>query len=202
MKPTEELSGEHRVIEKAIGALECLAGAAKKEGKLDKVDAESAIDFIRTFADKMHHGKEEDRLFPAMEAHGLSAEAGPTAMMRQEHEIGRAHVRAMAGAVKGAASGEAAELHVFVEGALGYGSLLRNHIQKEDNILYPMALQVIPPDEMKALEAEFARVDKEMGPGFHAKYIALAGKLSDKYSVKKKNHALHNEGCSICGEGG
>jgi len=145
MKPTEELSKEHRVIEKMIGALECLAGRAQNECGLDRVDAEAAIDFIRTFADKMHHGKEEDRLFPAMERHGMSAEAGPTAMMRHEHEIGRAHVRSMAGAVKGASNGEAGDVQVFVEGALGYGSLLRNHIQKEDNILYPMAEQVVPP---------------------------------------------------------
>jgi len=202
MKPTEELKKEHRVIEKVIGALEGMVGRAEISGKLDKADAESAIDFIRTFADKCHHAKEEDRLFPAMEANGFSPEAGPTAMMRHEHEIGRAHVRAMDGAVKGASEGVIKDLKLFVQGALGYGSLLRNHIQKEDNMLYPMAEEALSASDMKKLEAEFEKVEGAMGVGVHHKYHALAENLAEKYAVKKKSHALFHEGCAVCGEGG
>jgi len=202
MKPTEELTREHRVIEMAIGALEGMAGKAELDGKLSRPDAESLIDFIRTFADKCHHGKEEERLFPAMEANGFSAESGPTAMMRHEHEIGRAHVRAMAGAVKGASAGEVGGLHVFVEAALGYSSLLRNHIQKEDNILFPMAEQALSPAEMKRLTAEFGKVEELMGAGLHEKYHALVETLSEKYAAKLSRRGLYKEGCAVCGEGG
>lgn len=202
MKPTEELSREHRVIEKVIGALEGMAGRAEMNGKLDAADAESIIDFIRSFADKCHHGKEEERLFPALEENGFSPEAGPTAMMRHEHEIGRARVRAMAGAVKGAASGKERDLHVFVEAALGYGSLLRSHIHKEDNVLFPLADEALSPARMKQLEAEFGEVERGNAPDTHEKYHALAEKLADKYASKKRSHALFSEGCAVCGEGG
>ena len=202
MKPTEELSQEHRVIEKVIGALEGMAGKAEMDGKLVRADAEAAIDFIRIFADKCHHGKEEERLFPAMEANGFPAVGGPTAMMRQEHEIGRSHVRAMAGAVKGASLGTIKDLKLFVQAALGYGALLRGHIQKEDNILFPMAEQALSSAEMKRLEAEFEAVEEAMGHEVHEKYHELAHKLAEKYGVKKRSYALHNEGCAVCGEGG
>jgi len=204
MKPTEELSREHRVIEKVIGALECMAEKAKVDGKVDGEDAGLAIDFIRIFADKCHHGKEEERLFPVMEARGFSIEFGPTAMMRHEHTIGRKFVSDMARSVKGASNGVAGDLREFMEAAQGYCSLLRVHIQKEDEVLYPMVEQTLRGEEKKQLEEEFTRVEELMGKETHEKYSAIAEKLSAKYALKTKkgNHAHFKEGCSICGEGG
>ena len=90
MKPTEILSGEHRIIEQVLDCLEKMAQKCEAEGRLDKTSAEQAVDFFRNFADRWHHGKEETYLFPAMEAKGFHAMAVPTGVILEEHEQGRA----------------------------------------------------------------------------------------------------------------
>jgi hemerythrin-like domain-containing protein len=75
-------------------------------------------------------------------------------------------------------AGELAALGEVASNALGYSALLRQHIAKEDNILFPMAGQVIPLDQQDALVDEFERVEHEdTGAGVHEKYLALAEKL-------------------------
>src|SRR5271166_4514533 len=96
MKPTEILSGEHRIIEQVLDCLETMAQKSTTHGHLDEISARQAIDFFRNFADRCHHGKEETHLFPAMEAKGFPHQGGPTGVMLSEHEQGRAHIRGMA----------------------------------------------------------------------------------------------------------
>ena len=93
MKPTEILSGEHRVIEQVLTCLERIAEQCAAEGRLDRTSAEQALEFFRNFADRCHHGKEEVHLFPALEAKGFPRDGGPTGVMLHEHDQGRAHVR-------------------------------------------------------------------------------------------------------------
>jgi hemerythrin-like domain-containing protein len=138
MNPTEILSGEHRIIEQVLDCLEKLAKDCAAQGRLDKAAAEQALDFFRNFADRCHHGKEETHLFPTMEAKGFPRQGGPTGVMLGEHEQGRAHIRAMAEAVEGAA-GESEAVTRFVTHAHGYVGLLRKHIEKEDHCLFAMA---------------------------------------------------------------
>ena len=96
---TEVLKQEHRVIENVLDALERLAKAAETSAL---AEWEKAIDFARNFADKCHHLKEENLLFPALEERGIPREGGPIGMMLAEHEEGRGYVRAMAAAAPGA----------------------------------------------------------------------------------------------------
>ena len=79
MKPTEILSGEHRVIEQVLDCLERIAQRCRDEAVWTEASAMQALDFFRNFADRCHHGKEETHLFPAMEAKGFPRDAGPTA---------------------------------------------------------------------------------------------------------------------------
>ena len=100
--------------------------------------------FFREFADRCHHGKEEDLLFPALEAQGFPRDAGPTAVMRMEHEQGRAAVRGMAESLAAAAAGDRAGLEHWLHSARIYIELLRAHIQKEDHCLFGMAEEALP----------------------------------------------------------
>ena len=100
MRSTDILQNEHRVIEQVLGCLEKMAAQAV-EGKLDEPSAREALDFFQTFADGCHHHKEEDHLFPLMEAKGFPRHGGPTGVMLHEHEEGRRHVKAMRSALAG-----------------------------------------------------------------------------------------------------
>lgn len=175
-KPSQILSDEHRVIERVLSALDALtrrpAAQALPEWK-------KALDFIRQFADACHHFKEEQVLFPAMEEHGIPKEGGPIGMMLIEHEEGRGYVRAMAAAIAAVEAGEEAANDTLGQNAQAYIRLLREHIVKEDEILYPMAERVIPVAEQSAMLARFAEHEaKDMGAGTHQRYVKLAEELA------------------------
>ena len=91
-KPTQILSDEHRIIERVLDAVQRLALAPARQ---NVEHWQKALEFIRGFADQCHHCKEEQVLFPALEAHGIPTEGGPVGMMLLEHEEGRSLVRAM-----------------------------------------------------------------------------------------------------------
>jgi hemerythrin-like domain-containing protein len=184
VKATEILSSEHRVIEQVLNCLEALVRQAKSAGRLDRESAHDAIAFFRNFADHCHHGKEEDHLFPALEAEGFPREGGPTGVMLYEHELGRAHLRGMDENIEAAAAGDAAALGQFVSRAEGYVAVLREHIHKEDHVLFPLADRTLTEEKQQRLLAEFRRVEaEEMGAGTHERYLQIAHDLAKRYGV-------------------
>ena len=174
-KPTQILSDEHRVIEGVLDAVEKLT-RAPVAGKLEPW--KKALEFFRHFADQCHHYKEEKVLFPAMEAHGIPREEGPIGMMLQEHENGRAHVRAMISALEQVEAGNRTASDSLLENARAYLAMLREHIQKEDDILFRMADEAIPEAEQRQLVDKFeAHEAEETGPVVHEKYLKIAREL-------------------------
>jgi hemerythrin-like domain-containing protein len=178
MKATEELMSEHRVIERVIAALKTAADKAEKGQAIQPAFFIQAAEFIKGFADGCHHAKEEGVLFPAMLAAGLPTQGGPVQAMLADHEQGRKFTRTMRAAAEAWQKGdESARAHV-VENARGYAALLRQHILKEDSVLFPMANRVIPSASHEKLAEDFERVEhEETGAGVHEKYLALAEKL-------------------------
>ncbi len=174
-RATELLSDEHRVIERVLDIME----------KLTRVPVDTSLeswkrvlDFARHFADQCHHLKEEKILFPAMEEHGIPNEGGPIGMMLMEHEEGRSHVRSMLASMALIEAKDEAARDSLVSSAKAYLRLLREHIQKEDEILFRMADDVIPAEEQKQLLRTFEEHEaQELGPGIHEKYLRVVEAL-------------------------
>jgi hemerythrin-like domain-containing protein len=142
------------------------------------------VEFFREFADRCHHGKEEDRLFVQMSGYGFSREWGPLKVMLQEHNQGRIRVQSLAAVAEGQGPLSAMEQREVREKARDFITLLRGHIQKEDNMLFPCARQAVPAEILDGLVDEFERFEKEvMGEGTHGRMRALAESLIDKYPV-------------------
>ena len=182
MKATAELSQEHQAILEMIRILAKMAERLEAGTPVDAKDLEDAVEFIRVFADKCHHAKEEGHLFPEMERAGIPRGRGPIAVMLAEHEEGRKHVAAMARALRGARKGHRKAMAAFAAGARGYGELLTQHIFKEDNILYPMADNKLSPDQQASLEECFADVEKNgAGEGKHEEFHRLLERLGAAY---------------------
>lgn len=174
-KATEVLIDEHRVIERVLAVVEKLT-RAPVENSL--ASWKKALDFIRQFADQCHHLKEEKILFPAMEEHGIPREGGPIGVMLMEHEEGRGYVRAMVAAVALCEAKNEAAKETLLGNAKAYLRLLKEHIQKEDEILFKIADDVIPSDEQEILLRTFEEHEsKEMGTGVHEKYLKVAQDL-------------------------
>ncbi len=153
------LMSEHRLIEQVLGSLEtCVAemdgGLVPERGLV----AEYAS-FFRDFADSAHHSKEEDVLFQRMNERGFPRETGPIAVMLYEHKVGRGHVSALRQASEGPGPLGAVEAQIVQENAAAFIPLLRAHIQKEDRILYPMALRLLTAPELDAILTAFEAAD-------------------------------------------
>jgi hemerythrin-like domain-containing protein len=186
MQPTEVLMSEHRVIEQVLQCLEKMAQRCSDEGRLDELPASQALDFFRTFADRCHHRKEEQHLFPMLEARGFPREHGPTGVMLHEHEQGRHHLWVLGEALKGAAAGDADAVEEFVAHARAYVQLLREHIRKEDHCLFPMAERALSESDRRALLASFTRVeDEKEHAAAHEMYLRLADDLADQFHVPR-----------------
>jgi hemerythrin-like domain-containing protein len=176
MSPTETLKKEHRLIERILEVLGSLARQSMQNHTIDRAGAADILTFLKEFADRCHHGKEEKHLFPMLAAHGYGPEMGPVAVMLGEHEQGRAYIRAMAAALE--AADDPGSVPAFARAAEGYVMLLSSHIQKEDGILFQIADQVLAPEEQEQVAIGFEKVElEEMGPGAHEKFHALADQI-------------------------
>lgn len=181
MYATQQLRDEHEGIKVMLAVLEHLAIRMENGQQVNLDHAEQIVDFLRTFADKCHHGKEEDLLFPALEAAGVPAQNGPIGVMLGEHTLGRSYIRGMADALERLRAGEDAG-EDYADNALGYVELLRAHIDKENNILFTMAERMLPAAEHERQAADFERIEAErIGPGVHERYHALIHSLRDTY---------------------
>jgi hemerythrin-like domain-containing protein len=179
MTPTEELKNEHRIILTVLDAAKREIDIIARTGTVREDIVLKLLDFIRNFADACHHAKEEKRLFVKMNERGMPLNAGPLAVMLREHEEGRRMIKAAAEALPPAVQGDKRALQILKDGLAGYVDLLRAHIGKEDNILYPMADKLLTAYDQKALAEAFARVEaEETGAGVHEKYHKLAMELA------------------------
>jgi hemerythrin-like domain-containing protein len=116
-----------------------------------------------------------------MEAAGIPKQGGPIGMMLAEHDEGRAAVRAMDQAVSGFGTDPGA-LEAFARAAFAYASLLSNHIFKENNVLFRMADQAIPPSQDAAMVAAYDEHEaKVTGPGEHERFHAMIDALERSY---------------------
>jgi len=177
-RATALLSDEHRVIERVLAVLEKLT-AGRVEASLDSW--RKTLDFFSHFADQCHHFKEEQVLFPAMEEHGIPREGGPIGMMLMEHEEGRAYVRSMLAAIPLVEAKNEAAKEILIDKARAYLRLLKDHIQKEDEVLFKIADDVISPDEQKRLLRSFDDYEAaEMRAGVHERYLKIADELEAK----------------------
>jgi hemerythrin-like domain-containing protein len=178
MKATDILMEEHTIIKRVLTPLETAAQHLERGQVVRAGFFIDAADFIKGFADGCHHKKEEGVLFKAMVASGMPAQGGPISMMLAEHEQGRIYTRAMREAAQKLHSGNESARDQVIRSARGYVALLRQHIHKEDNILFPMANQVISQVEQGNVVEDFERVEhEEIGEGVHEKYLALAEAL-------------------------
>jgi len=180
MTPIELLMHEHEIILMVLGAVEAEAQRIQDGGRVDVVKADQMVDFIRNFADRCHHAKEEDLLFVRLQERGMPAQGGPIGVMLMEHTEGRRLVKAVAEALPDAARGDPQAVATVQNSLLGYTHLLRAHIGKEDNVLYPMAERILAPEDQQWLAQEFDRVEaEEMGAGVHEKYHQMAHELAE-----------------------
>ena len=175
---SEDLRNEHEGVLFGLDILEKMAGKIRREGAMDVKDAAEMVNFLRLFADKCHHGKEEGLMFPAMEKVGIPNKGGPIGQMLLEHDQGRQHIAEMAASTEGSTL----QADRFAEAATGYIQLMRAHIDKENSVLFPAGDRMLPTDVQKQLLDQFEGFEEEvMGKGTHEKLHETLHRFEGKY---------------------
>lgn len=176
-KAIEELRHDHDAILSSLSILDSMVGKLGKPNAPSADALKSYIGFLKEFADKCHHGKEEGILFPALTEAGLPSQGGPVGVMLHEHVEGRELIRQMEKAVNGKVDAVA-----FAGAARGYAELLRAHIAKENDVLFPMAEQMLAADQMAQIKARFVEHEETViGHGRHEELHRLLKELKQKY---------------------
>ena len=171
------LVDEHEVILSVMEAVEAVAQRPENDA-FGEGFFEKACDFFATFADQCHHGKEEVHLFPMLESRGVPRQGGPIGCMLHEHDEGRAHIRAVRAALPAAKTGDPAARVTAKLEALAFCDLLRQHIEKENQVLFVIADRVTNPTDKELLLQRFNCAEHDaLPPGTHERYLGLAREL-------------------------
>lgn len=153
--PIEELRAEHQTVLGILDDMEREALRLVETGRIHRTFWERVLRFHTEFHDRLHHDKEEHLLFPAIEEQGIDPHSGPTAMLRAEHQRGRFWVQRIEQMLT---AGDVTRLHAAVT---AFVEFQRQHIRKEDEILFPLAMQLLPPLAVEALRRQFAFGDDD-----------------------------------------
>ena len=178
-KPTELLEEEHRIIMKVVDAMAGMAGALEDGKQVAVHTLQAAVTFMRTYADKCHHGKEEDFLFPLLEARGVPATGCPLGALLHEHQTGRLLVVNLEEATQAYAIEDSHETRIKLAMVLRQlMKLYPEHIRKEDYLAFPMTNKVLSTEDQQSLRQRFAGVDAAIGQDVLNKQKAWAESLS------------------------
>ena len=171
MQPIGPLMIEHRLIERMITLIGERADAVERSSEIDPLFIDAAVDFIRVYADRTHHGKEEEILFRDLSSRDLSD--GDRRVMHElveEHKLGRRTVAELVAATSDYRSGDAGSLATIVEKLRLLAEFYPKHIEKEDEVFFPASMKYFDEAERDAMLAEMWEFDRGM---IHEKYKAV-----------------------------
>jgi hemerythrin-like domain-containing protein len=189
----EFLKEEHRVIERVLDAIE----HELAQRGVTPAFMWPALEFLAAFADGCHHHKEEEHLFPALEERGVPRDGGPIGCMLSEHDAGRALMKRMRSSLVAIETGQSKAECDFRSAAARYIEHLREHIAKEDDVLFVMAQRLLSPTQRAQMARRFYDFERSGDrTGTHDRYVALAETLERRAFGEVHDAA---KGCSHAG---
>lgn len=174
---SEDLIKEHDGILFGLKVLDKMAQLIHDHQPIDAGDLKEMVHFLKLFADKCHHGKEEGLYFPRLEKAGIQNEGGPIGQLLLEHTEGRQYIALMKEATDNDLQAEE-----FARAALHYSQLMSGHIEKENLVLFKMGDHVLPAVEQRRLLDAFETFEEQiMGAGTHHQLHIMLDRFEEKY---------------------
>ncbi|MHC1722821.1 MAG: hemerythrin domain-containing protein [Aminipila sp.] len=182
MNYIEMMVEEHRNIKRMLSVIRKYCYKVLKNEDINYEDFFVLIDFVRSYADKHHHGKEEKLLFDQM-----VKELGPTAEkfirngMLVEHDLGRLHMKELEIAVNKVIAGDDEAKLDVIANAISYTHLLYRHIDKEDNVIYQYAQKNLSKEVQEKLEQECRKFEQAaIDMNIQKKYVDMIAEFEEK----------------------
>ncbi|MCU0860298.1 MAG: hemerythrin domain-containing protein [Thermoplasmata archaeon] len=178
----DSLRDDHRLIERMFKVLWAGLNRLERREELDPSPISDAAEFCMLFVEGLHHAKEEQMLFSKLESKGVPPHVGPLKVMVEEHTRGRVHSHALAELGK-AKLDERVRADILHHGR-EYVSALVPHMQKEDSIVFSIAVDVLSPDELSLIADGFAAMEAELGgPELRKRFIPLIDRWERRLNV-------------------
>src|SRR3989339_1283789 len=178
-KPTLDLGEEHGGIMLMMQIMKKIAIRLLDGKEVRREDLSKVVEFLVNFADKCHHGKEEDIFFPKLVK--TTSNKKLVNMLVGEHKTGRDFIRGIVESFKKYKAGNPDAIHIAVN-IEGYVQLLTEHIRKENTILFPIADKELPTKIQEKMAKEFERFEKNViGAGKHEEFHGWLKELSQTY---------------------
>ena len=169
---------EHRLIERMISVIKDVVEEIESKHRVDPVFVDTAVDFIRVYADQTHHGKEEDILFRDLKKKSLSAEDQRLMdELIEDHVFGRQTTKALVEANTGYRNGDDTALTDITDKLKTLIDFYPKHIEKEDKVFFPASRNYFTDEEDQAMLAEFWEFDRKM---IHEKYKSVVESFKKK----------------------
>lgn len=181
-KATDSLRSDHEAVSLILDIMEAVNKKIEAGKKVEPGDLNNIVKFLTDFADGYHHAKEESFLFPALEAAGMPTHGGPVGIMLQEHERGRATVEEIVKSAKSYNDGNQSALEEFKKASAEYVFVLRQHVDKENNILFMMAdAQLDQFTQADMLDSFDEFLENEIGEDRYNELLSILNVLKEKY---------------------
>jgi len=178
MTPAEQLKEEHEGITLMLRILEKVCAKMGAKEKVDLGHLDRIMEFFKIFVDQCHHGKEEDLLFPAI----IPMERKLIGLLLREHSQGRSYVRAMDQELTHVKKFEELAWVEYAANAQKNIALMSQHIQKENNVLFPMLDGLLGKKKQRELVEGFEDFErKKIGEGVHEEFHKLLHELKNIY---------------------
>ena len=184
MKATAQLIKEHDAVKITLRILDKICKRLELGEQVNTADLENLLEFFGVFVDKCHHAKEENMLFVAMKGSPDPSDDERIAALLKDHNSGRNTIVALSDAVAAYKAGRPDAVNSILHNAKNYMTLLIQHIDIEDNILYPIADKRLTPEKHRQLLGDFERLEQEeIGSGKHEEFHKMIERLKGKYLV-------------------
>jgi hemerythrin-like domain-containing protein len=175
MQPKGPLMIEHRLIMRVIVLMGKEAIKIGKNNVVNQQFINSAIDFIQTYADRTHHGKEEEILFRDLANRNISIDDNRIIKeLIQEHALGRAATEELVKSAQAYQKGDHTALPLIEQGLQKFVDFYPKHIEKEDKIFFPSVMTYLSGSEQQTMLDEFREFDRKM---IHEKYNSVVETL-------------------------
>ena len=181
MKATDFLMDDHRLIERALAALATATVQLEQEVAVRPGFFVGVVEFLDGFVHSQHFRREEGLFFSAMERAGAPRTAGPVAVAIREHEESRTATRVMRSAAERWEAGDKAARQDLAEDARRYVSLVKQHIAREDQLIFPMAEDMVSQEDDTQMFESFDQPGVDGGAGMGQEfYRALVAALEEE----------------------
>ena len=183
MKPTDNLILEHREINELLDIMSNIALKIKSKDVFYPNDVEEIINYLIVLIDKSHQGKEDEVFYPELISSGIPKETAPLSIINYEHTLSKRYLNDISSCVVNCKIGNDFSGELLADSLTNYVVVIKNHIQREEEIVFPIANEVLSDEKQNEISQRFEDIEKKnISHSFLERFNRLVNKLKSKYS--------------------